>query len=240
MVDLHAVISEAGAKGISLAKLREKSKLKDAPLEDKLKQLRSELLIAGPFKYKQGFLFYAKGYEPGGESVGRLIEASIRDAGAKLSTSKEVEKKIKQPFKDFFKDGVRAVVGKGHVAELKGGTSTYLLHIDVARRLFPRIEASPDGGMKIASSSSFKGHVLDVYRALKSEQGGLSAVSIGKLLNRLGCSKQALHRFLLEEAREENVDLHPTTLVDLGPEDREGALHVPGKSEAAITVTFRE
>jgi hypothetical protein len=163
----------------------------------------------------------------------------IRDAGAKLPTSKEVEAKIKLPFKNFFKDGVRAAVGKGQVAELKGGTSTYLLHIDVARRLFPSIEASADGGMKGASSSSFKEHVLDVYRTLKSEQGGLSAVSIGKLLNRLGCSKQALHHFLLEEAREENADLHPTTLVDLSPEDREGALHVPGKSEAAITVTFR-
>jgi len=75
---------------------------------------------------------------------------------------------------------------------------------------------------------------------LKSEQGGLSAVSIGKLLNRLGCSKEALHQFLLEEARGENADLHPTTLVDLSTEDREGALPIPGKSESAITVTFRE
>jgi hypothetical protein len=88
-------------------------------------------------------------------------------------------------------------------------------------------------------SSSFKEQVLLAYRTLKIEQGGLSAVSIGKLLRRLRCSKEALHSFLLEEARFGNADLHPTTVLNLSPEDREGALSVPSKIEPAIAVTLR-
>jgi hypothetical protein len=239
MVDLHTIISEAGASGISLAKIKDISKLKDADLDQELKHLRSQHLIAGPFKYGRGFLYYAKGYEPGGESVARKIEALIRNSGAKLTTAKAIEGKIPLPFKNFFKDGVRALVGTGRVAELKGGPSIYLLHVDVARQLFPDIGTTEQIEHIGPTDLSFKEQVLRAYHALKAEQGGLSAVSIGKLLTRVGCSKEALHSFLLEEARHGNADLHPTTVLDLSPEDREGALSVPGKIEPAITVTFR-
>ena len=77
------------------------------------------------------------------------------------------------------------------------------------------------------------------YLDLKAEQGGLSAVSIGKLLERTGLPKKALHSFLLEEARAGNADLHPSTLINLSAEDREGLLPVPGSTEPAITVTQR-
>jgi len=239
MTDLYALVFEAKAKGISLAKIRDKSKLKDTILQDELRRLRSEYQIAGPFKYGRGFLYYAKGYEPGGESVARSIEMLIQHTRNKLATKSQVEEKIRQPFKDFFKDGVRLLVATGRAVELKGGASSYLLHIDAARQLFPNMAAMTAEGEK-AKPSLLKEQVLAAYHSLKSEQGGLSAVSIGKLLNRLGCSKEALHQFLLEEARGENADLHPTTLVDLSTEDREGALPIPGKSESAITVTFRE
>ena len=239
MVDLHTIISEAGASGISLAKLRDKSRLKDADLDGQLKHLRSQYLIAGPFKSGRSSLYYPKGYEPNAESVGSKIEDLIRNTGSKLTSRSQIEEKIRSPFKQFFKDGVRALVAAGRVAELKGGQSTYLLHIDAARQLFPEI-ASEDQIKQIGQADpSFKEHVLDTYQSLKAEQGGLSAVSIGKLLTRIGCSKEALHSLLLEEARAGNADLHPTTVLDLSPEDREGALSVPGKIEPAITVTLR-
>ena len=239
MADLHAIISEAGAKGISLAKLKTVSKLNDDLLQSELKRLRSELLIAGPFPFRKGSVFYSKGYEPGGESVARQIESLIQDTGLKLPTTKQIQGKIKKPFTEFFKDGVRTLVGKGRAAELKGGNSVYLLHVDAARRLFPEASTFPSAIDSESPAVSFKKDVVNAYHALKSEQGGLSSVSIGKLLSRLGCSKQTLHRFLLEEARHGEVDLHPTTLVDLDPEDREGALPIPGKNESAISVTFR-
>jgi hypothetical protein len=239
MVDLQTIISEAGRSGISLAKLKKTSKLKDADLDDQLKHLRSQLLIAGPVKYGRGFLFYAKGYEPGGDSVAKMIEALIRNSGPRLPTAKQVEEKIKLPFKKFFKDGVRVAVATGRVAELKGGQSLYLLHVDVVRQLFPKIGSSAERTKDDKPSPSFKEQVLSAYQALKAEQGGLSAVSIGGLLRCVGCSKEALHSFLLEEARAGNADLHPTTLVDLNPEDREGALPIPGTTEPAITVTMR-
>jgi len=240
MVDLHTIISEAGASGMSLAKIKEKSKLKDTDLDGHLKQLRSQYLIAGPFRSGRSTLYYAKGYEPSGESAGTKIEELVRNTGSKLPTRSQVEEKIRSPFRQFFKDGVRALVAAGRLAELKGGQSTYLLHIEAARRLFPELGSSDNqASQPERPDRSLKEQVLRAYHALKAEQGGLSAVSIGKLLRRTGCSKEALDSFLLEEARAGNADLHPTTLIDLSPEDRDGALIVPGKAEPAITVTFR-
>jgi hypothetical protein len=239
MVDLQTIISQAGASGVSLSKLKTASKLKDTDLDHQLKQLRSEQLIAGPFKYRGGDRYYARGHEPGGESVARKIEDLIQNTGARLPTARDVEEKIPQPFKNFFKDGVRELVGKGRVAELKGGNSKYLLHIDVARQLFPGIGAAEQLKQIGPPDSSFEEQVIHAYHALKAEQGGLSAVSIGKLIKRVGCSKEALHSFLLEQARAGNADLHPTTLVDPSAEDRAGALSIPGTTEPAITVTLR-
>jgi hypothetical protein len=239
MLDLHTIISEARSEGIGLTRLKEKSNLKKADLDEQIKQLRSQHLIAGPFRTGKGNLFYAKGYEPSVESVGSKIEDLIRDGGTKLQSKSQLEDKIKSPFKKFFKDAIRALVAAGRVAELKGGQSAYLLHVDAVRQLFREI-GTADLPQKIERpSSSLKEQVLRAYHALKAEQGGLSAVSIGKLLNRIGCSKEALHSLLLEEARAGNADLHPTTVLDLSPEDREGALSVPGKIEPAITVTLR-
>jgi hypothetical protein len=244
MVDVHTIVSQAGASGVSLSKIREASKLNDSDLDQQLKHLRTQHIIAGPFKYRGGDRYYAKGHEPGGESVARKIEALIRNTGAKLPTTTQVEKKINKPFKDFFKDGVRAAVATGRVAELKGGSSVYLLHVDVVRQLFPKIDATDEYPFKIsgpepASSPSFQEQVLQAYNALKAEQGGLGAVSIGKLLRRIGCSKDALHSFLLGHARASNADLHPTTLVDLSPEDRDAALSIPGTTNSATAVTLR-
>ena len=239
MLDLHTIISEARSEGIGLTRLKEKSNLKKADLDEQIKQLRSQHLIAGPFRTGKGNLFYAKGYEPSVESVGSKIEDLIRHGGTKLQSKSQLEEKIKSPFKKFFKDATRALVAAGRVAELKGGQSAYLLHVDAVRQLFREI-GTADLPQKIERpSSSLKEQVLRAYHALKAEQGGLSAVSIGKLLNRIGCSKEALHSLLLEEARAGNADLHPTTVLDLSPEDREGALSVPGKIEPAITVTLR-
>jgi len=239
MFDLHTIISEARSEGIGLTRLKEKSNLKKAVLDDQIKQLRAQHLIAGPFRTGKGNLFYAKGYEPSVESVGSKIEDLIRDGGTKLQSKSQLEEKIKSPFKKFFKDAIRVLVAGGRVAELKGGQSAYLLHVDAVRQLFPEI-GTVNLPQKIERpSSSLKEQVLNAYHALKAEQGGLSAVSIGKLRNRVGCPTQALHALLLEEARSGNADLHPTTLVDLSAEDREGVLPIPGTSEPAVTVTLR-
>ena len=84
MVDLHAIISEAGAEGIRRKTLEEKSNLKKADLDDQIKHLRSQQLIFGPFRTGKGNLFYGKGCEPNIDSAGTRIEELIRNAGAKL------------------------------------------------------------------------------------------------------------------------------------------------------------
>jgi hypothetical protein len=239
MADVLTIIAEAGAAGIAIGQLQKKSKLKQAPLDEEIKQLRAEHQIAGPFKYGNSAYYYSRGYEPGGESCSRLIEAKIRVWRGKLMTKPTVEEAIHKPFKDHFKDGVRFLIATGRAIELKVGRSTYLFHIDSARALFPNLGTPVDPKSEPAPST-LKEQVLHAYSVLKRQQGGLSAVSIGKLLRHLGCSKKELHNLLLDEAQRGNADLHPTTLVDLTPEDREGVLPLPGSSESAVTVTFRE
>ena len=94
MLDLHTIISEARSEGIGLTRLKEKSNLKKADLDEQIKQLRSQHLIAGPFRTGKGNLFYAKGYEPSVESVGSKIEDLIRDGGTKLQSKSQLEEKI--------------------------------------------------------------------------------------------------------------------------------------------------
>lgn len=239
MVDLHAIISEAGVEGIGLTKLKEKSSLKKADLDDQIKHLRAQHLIAGPFRTGKGNLFYAKEYQPNIDSAGIKIEGLVRHGGAKLLAKSKIEEEIKSPLNKFFKDAVRSLVATGRIAELKAGRSVYLLHIDAIRQLFPGIGTTDHIKQTGSSDPPLKEQVLHAYHELKAGQGGLSAVSIGKLLSQVDCSKETLHSFLLGEARAGKADLHPTTVLDLSPEDREGALSVPGKVEPAITVTFR-
>lgn len=253
MADVNIIIQEAGAKGISLPQIREKARkasVSEEALQSEIKRLRAAQQIAGPVKYRGSLYYYSKGYEPGGESVSRMIEAAVRDGGERLMTLKQLEeKKIHQPFKRAFDDGVAVLVGSGRAVKVKGGSSTYLLHVDVARRLLPALEApvmaSSEAAltgvnkMGTAVESTFRSNVWTAYEALKLEQHGLSAVSIGRLIRRLSCTKEALHKFLLAEAAAERADLHPTTLVETSEEDREGALPLPGRSEPAVTVTLR-
>jgi len=243
MTDIYAIISEAGAKGISITQIQKKASASGEMLQSELRRLRGKQQIAGPVKSGQSQLYYAKGYEPGGESVSRMIDAAIRDGGEKLATISQIEKQIRQPFRKVFKDGLAVLIGSGKAVRLKGGRSAYLLHVDVVHRLFPILgisaKSAPSKMEDVGHHSSFRDEVLSAYQSLKHEQGGLSAVSIGRLINRLGCAREALHQYLLGEAAEGRADLHPTTVVELDPVDREGALPLPGRNEPAITVTLR-
>ena len=242
MPDISAIISSAGAKGVSLTQIQKKAAFSSEALEIELKRLRADHQIAGPVKSGRSQLYYAKGYEPGGESVSRMIEATIRDSGDKLATPGQIEKKIKEPFKKAFKDGLAVLIGSGRAVRLKGGRSIYLLHIEAVRQLFPNLDALAKPvsvSEEIGRQTTFRDDVFSAYQSLKQEQGGFSAVSIGQLIKRLGCAKEAFHQYLLEEAAEGRADLHPTTLLELNPVDRDGALPLPGRSEPAITVSFR-
>ena len=242
MTDIYAIISSAGAKGVSLTQLQKKAAFSSEALQTELKRLRAEYQIAGPVKSGRSQLYYAKGYEPGGESVSRIIEATIRDSGEKLATLSQIEAKVKQPFKKAFKDGLAVLIGSGRAVRLKGGRSTYLLHIEAVLHLFPNLGA-PAQPVSVSEEmgrlTTFRDDVFSAYQSLKQEQGGFSAVSIGQLIKRLGCAKEAFHQYLLDEAAEGRADLHPTTVVELDPVDRDGALPLPGRSEPAITVTLR-
>jgi hypothetical protein len=238
--DALTIIRDAGPKGIAPSNIAKKAKLKLDLLEAKLKELRAQGLIAGPYKYGNGQVYYADGNQPSATTVALHIEALVRNSRSKLMTLPQVEDKVRQPFKKLFLDGIRYLESNGKAIRIKGGASTYLLHADVVHQLFPTLASPQNKGEVDSMPSLSRDRVLEAYQHLKDEQGGLSAVSIGKLLSRLGYPKSVLHEFLLNEAHLRRADLHPSTSLELTSEDRDGAMAVPGKSEPAITVTFTE
>lgn len=231
--DFLAVIHEAGHKGISFSKLGGSERVKI-----ELQKLRNTEQIAGPFKYGRGELYFTKGLEPSAETTAKLIEEIIGNNEVRLFTSASIKEQIQLPFKLFFQDGVRHLVALGRVAVLKSGSSKILFHINSADNLFPSLRSSrlEDQQKKTAFNDNT---VLTAYNELKREQGGFSAVSIAKLLNRLGCVKNELHDFLLKAAQANRADLHPSNSVDLDQSEKDAAVQVPGRRDPAVTVTFK-
>jgi hypothetical protein len=99
------------------------------------------------------------------------------------------------------------------------------------------VKTEPEQAQPVAEPTGLYG----VYEKLKQEQGGLSAVSIGKLAKEMGVEPTELHKTLMDEAKAGRADLHPTTLLDteLSEDQKYGRFNVPGKKEPVTTVTLR-
>jgi hypothetical protein len=167
-------------------------------------------------------------------------------SGAKLLSMPGLEKKVTGLNRRFFPDAIKHAVSSRAIMELTCGTSKYYLHRDVAAELFDFEQAtaaadtiaSPRWATASVPALDFE-DLLPVYRRLKAEQGGFSAVKIFDLMKALNVTKEALHRLLVEEARAGRITIHHTTSVELPPEVIDAGIRLPGYAEPFITVVVK-
>jgi hypothetical protein len=218
-----------------------KAKERDAKLRDKLASLVREDAIWGPIKYKGTQYYFAKGRGPSIETASDVVAGLVLASGVKLQSRARLEKNVKGMNQRFFADGLKHAVASRAIVELACGTSKYYLHRDVAAEYFD-FEAATAGEAKSptpdAPALAFA-DLLPVYRRLKAEQGGFSAVKIFDLIKALGGPKAAVHRLLLDEAKAGRVTIHPTTSVELPAEVIDAGIRLPGSPEPFVTVVVK-
>ena len=145
----------------------------------------------------------------------------------------------------FFADGIKHAVARRIIVELACGSSKYYLHRDVAAEYFDfKAAASPDERVPLEPLTPVEpklafDDLLPVYRRLKAEQGGFSAVKIFDLMKALGQPKEVLHRLLLDEAKAGRVTIHPTTSVELPAEVIDAGIRLPGYAEPFVTFVVK-
>jgi hypothetical protein len=242
---LPAIVAAKDA-GLSLTVISNKigGKKKDnAKLGEKLASLVREGAIWGPFAHGKSQLYFATGHGPSIETASEVVERIVSRSGVKLQSKSQLEKKVTGKHARFFADALKHAVANRAIAELSFGNSKYYLHRDVAAEYFG-FQASPENAEQNASTSVQMQlelrDLLPIYRRLKAEQGGFSAVKIFDLMQALGRPKEELHRLLLEEAKAERITIHHTTSVELPREVIEAGIRLPGYAEPFVTVVVKD
>jgi hypothetical protein len=145
----------------------------------------------------------------------------------------------------FFPDAIKQAVASRTIIELACGTSKYYLHRDVAAEHFGFEQAtsadatvSPEPTTASGSDLAFE-DLLPVYRRLRAEQGGFSAVKIFDLMKALKLPKEVVHRLLVEEVKAGRITIHPTTSVALPAEVIDAGIRLPGFAEPFVTVVVK-
>lgn len=228
-----------------VGKSRAKAKEREAELREKLTSLVGGGAIWGPLKHKGTQYYFAAGRGPSIETASAGVVRLVLQSGAKLLSRPGLQKKVTGMNRPFFPDAVKHAVASRAILELACGVSRYYLHRDVAAEYFGfETAASADA---IASSMQSGGSeptlsfedLLPVYRRLKAEQGGFSAVKILDLIKALNLPKEVLHRLLVAEAKAGRVTIHPTTSVELPADVIEAGIRLPGLAEPFITVVVK-
>jgi hypothetical protein len=246
---LPAIIAKNDS-GLSIATIKKdfvgKSTTKDraAELREKLASLVREGVIWGPFKHGPTQYYFAAGRGPSIETASQAIVSLVSRSGIKLLSKAGLGKKVTGTNRRFFVDGIKHAVASQAVVELSCGASKYYLHRDVAGDHFGFGSTSSDNMIKptelfTAEPSLTLENLLPVYRRLKAEQGGFSAVKIFDLMRALDGSKEDLHRLLVQEAKAGRVTIHPTTSVELPAEVVDAGIRLPGFPEPFVTVVVK-
>jgi hypothetical protein len=253
--ELLPTIINAGDSGLSngkiTAKFAGKSKAKERPAElrDKLSALVRNGAIWGPLKHGATQYYFAIGRGPSIETASKAIVGLVSQSGVKLLSKAGLEKKVIGMNRRFFADGLKHAIASQAIVELSCGSSKYYLYRDVAADYFGFSTARSDDTITPRDSSPADvrpaeprltlENLLPVYRRLKAEQGGFSAVKISDLMKALNGSKEDLHRLLIEEAKAGRVTIHPTTSVDLPKEVIEAGIRLPGFPEPFVAVVVK-
>jgi hypothetical protein len=252
--DLLPAIINANDAGLTIGAIRAKfigkSKTKmqsrDAELREKLSSLVKEGAIWGPLKYGQAQYYFAAGRGPSIETASKAIVRLVFQSGVKLLSRAGLEKKLTGMNRRFFADGIKHAVSSRAILELACGASKYYFHRDVAAEYFGFETAIPEDAItppepktRLQGILAFE-DLLPVYRRLKAEQGGFSAVKIFDLMKALNQPKEVLHPLLIEEAKAGRVTIHPTTSVELPADVIDAGIRLPGFAEPFVTVVVKD
>lgn len=246
IVEAHDAGLAIGAiKDKFVGKSRAKAKEREAELREKLASLIREGAIWGPLKHKGTQFYFAAGRGPSIETASAVAARLVLQSGTKLLSRPGLEKKVAGMNRRFLPDAVKHAVASRAIVELACGVSRYYLHRDVAADYFGfetatsgDVIASPEPTAPSEPNLAFE-DLLPVYRRLKAEQGGFSAVKIFDLMKALNAPKEALHRLLVAEAKAGRITLHPTTSVELPAEVIEAGIRLPGFAEPFVTVVVK-
>jgi hypothetical protein len=251
--DLLPAIIAANDAGLTVGAIRAKFigksgtnvKGRKAELEEKLASLVREGAIWGPLKYGARQYYFASGRGPSIETASKAVERLVFQSGAKLLSRPGLEKKVTGMHRRFFADGIKHAVASRAIVELACGSSKYYLHRDVAAEYFGFEAVSVDAWtlreplIPVEPRLAFE-DLLPVYRRLKAELGGFSAVKIFDLMKALDRPKEVVHRLLVEEAKAGRVTIHPTTSLELPAEVIDAGIRLPGFAEPFVTVVVKD
>lgn len=235
-------IARAGDGGLSLARIAArvlgksagKDKAREAELRDWLAARVREGVLRGPFATAKSKLYFAGGRGPSIESVSGVVERLVFLSGVKLSSKPTLEKKIGGLERRFFADAVAHAIARKAILEVVCGRSKYFLHRDVA------VERLGFADEPTATASLTLADLLPIYRRLKAEQGGFSAVKIFDLIQASGAPQAEVHGVLVEEAKAGRVTIHRTTAEKVANEVREAGIQLPGFSEPFVTFVIED
>jgi hypothetical protein len=240
--DLLTKIAAAGDAGVTLAKIMPRQKAgakgaREAEMREALAELVRNGSIRGPFKKGNSQLYFAAGRGPTVDAVCAHVERLVMNAGTKLLSKKALQDKVKGLEARYFADALKQAASKRSILEIACGNSKYYLHRDVAAERFGLLgdPESPATGWDLTFAE-----LATVYRRLKDEQGGFTAVKIFDVIKALNAPQADVHRLIAEEAKAGRVAIHPTNSVNLPREVMDAALRLPGHAEPFVTMAVRE
>jgi hypothetical protein len=228
-----------------IGKSNAKAKDREAELREELASLVREGAIWGPLKHGVAQYYFAAGRGPSIETASAVVARLALQSGAKLLSRPGLEKKVTGMNRRFFPDAIKHAVASRAIVELACGRSKYYFHRDVAAEHFGFEQATSADAIASAEPTTASvpalafEDLLPVYRRLKAEQGGFSAVKIFDLMKALNLPKEVLHRLLVEEAKAGRITIHPTTSVELPPEVIDAGIRLPGFAEPFVTVVVK-
>jgi hypothetical protein len=232
-----------GDKGATLGDWLKLSGQKERAARQELKTLIASGALRGPFSAGRSQRYYVPGQEPSVAGTARKILAFLEEKGSCLQTKEQIRKAINVSPKDLDRalDQLRA---EHQIAVFKLSKSTVLMAAKTASNLFSISPESHPGAPLAAPAAPQltdldRSRVWQAYEQLKQEQRGMTAVSIGKLMDRLQVDRDLLREFLLREAKLGRADLHPDTTTTLSEDEKLGAFKPLGSSELLVRVTLR-
>jgi hypothetical protein len=247
------MIMDADDSGLTLAAIRARTngktgardKGREAALREKLAALVSSGAIWGPLRHRAAHYYFARGRGPSIETASAVVARLALQAGVKLLSRPILEKKVTGMNRRFFPDALKHAVASQTIMELGCGQSRYYLHRDVAAERFgfeqttSTTPIAPPEPIKAAVPQIALEDLLPVYRRLKAEQGGFSAVKIFDLQTALNWPRDVLHRLLVQEAKSGRITIHPTTSVELPADVIDAGIRLPGFPEPFVTVVVK-
>ncbi|HVX76249.1 MAG TPA: hypothetical protein VHB49_08985 [Bradyrhizobium sp.] len=230
-------LRQAADQGVSATELK-----KAAGASSKISQLTAEGTIRGPIKIGRAKRYFLVEHAPDLHRIAGRIEQVLHGAGLKLTSLSKLEAIVKPILKTLFSDALSALKAEGRIVEVKDARrSKFYLHreplLEQLRLEVPISEPSSET-TKPASEVSLD-QVRSIYEALKTQQGGISAVTISDVLKSLKADKAELHQLLLEEVKKGRVTLHRATTTNFPKEVIDAGISLEGEQHPFVTFAIR-